>query len=53
MHEISFEKKFDLNIDVPPSPCAKMHNVNVEMFGNFYSDGDGPCTSYNFEINSD
>lgn len=53
MHEISFEKKFDLNIDVPPSPFAKMHNVNVEMFGHFYSDGDGPCTSYNFEINSD
>lgn len=53
MYEISFEKKFDLNIDVLLLLCVKMYNVNVEMFGDFDLDGDGFCISNNFEINSD
>lgn len=53
MHEISLGNKFDMNINIQPLICPKMQNIDVQMFGYFYSDGDRPYTSNNFEINSD
>lgn len=50
MHEISLGNKFDMNINIQPLICPKMQNIDVQMFGYFYSDGDRPYTSNNFEI---